>query len=90
MERTKDKLQGISDRIEKTGYMGSNEDAQFLSELMDEMGLRAATTDCQVSSEAQNSSQNQISNEHSLLHSYPVYLVNHLRRHRGPVSDVAS
>ena len=56
MERIKDRLGDKSDRIEKIGYIGSNEDPQSLYGLMDEIGLRTATTDCQVSSEAQASS----------------------------------
>lgn len=48
--RFKDKLRDVSDRIEDAGYMGSNEDAEIVSQLMDE--IRAVTVDCQVSSKA--------------------------------------
>jgi len=51
LERFKQKLQEVSDRIENAGYTGSNEDAEVVSQLMDE--IRAAIVDCQVSDKAQ-------------------------------------
>ena len=83
LEQIKDKLQGSSDRIESVGHMGSNEIANVVSELMD--SIRA-----QVSREGRTGSMTEITNERSLLYSYPAHLVNHLPRRRGPVSDAAN
>ena len=68
--------------------MGGDENAKVVSELMDD--IRAAIIDCQVSSEIQTRSDTQVTNEYSLLHLYPAYLVNHLHRRRGPVSDATN
>ena len=54
LERFKEKLQEVSDRIENAGYTGSDEDAEVVSQLMDE--IRAAIVDCQVSDKAQTRS----------------------------------
>ena len=83
LEQIKDKLQGLSDRIESVGHMESNEVAKVVSELMD--NIRA-----QVSSEGRTGSMTEITNEHSLLYSHPAHLVNHLPHRRGPVSDATN
>ena len=54
LERFKEKLQEVSDRIENAGYTGSDEDAEAMPQLMDE--IRAAIVDCQVSDKAQTKS----------------------------------
>ena len=54
LERFKQKLQEVSDRIENAGYTGSDGGAEVVSQLMDE--IRAAIADCQVSDEAQTRS----------------------------------
>ena len=51
LERIKDKLRDASDRVRNTGYMGGNEDAKVVSELMDE--IQGSVIDCQVSNRAQ-------------------------------------
>jgi len=48
--RFKEKLREVSNRIENAGYTGSEEDAEVVSQLMDE--IRAAIVDCQVSDKA--------------------------------------
>ena len=50
LERFKEKLQEVFDRIENAGYTGSDEDAEVVSQVMDE--IRAAIVDCPVSGEA--------------------------------------
>jgi len=54
LERFKEKLQEVSDRIDNAGYTGSDEDGEVVSRLMDE--VRAAIVDCQVSYKAQTGS----------------------------------
>lgn len=46
LNRIKDKLQMVLDRIQAAGYMGDDKDIQIASELMDDM--RGAVTDYQV------------------------------------------
>ena len=83
LEQIKEKLQGLSDRIESVEHMGSNEVAKVVSEPMDDIRV-------QVSSEVRARSTTEITNEHSLLHSYPTHLVNHLPQRRGRVSDATN
>jgi hypothetical protein len=61
----------ISGRIENASYMGSSEDVNVVSELMDE--IQAATVDCQVSSEARSLSGIRVTNEYSPLNPHPAY-----------------
>jgi len=68
--------------------MGSNEVANFVSGLMDD--IRAAIVDCQVSSEAQTGSAIEVTDEYSLPHLHPAYLVNCLPRRQEPVSDATN
>ena len=46
LNRIKDKLQMVLDRIQAAGYMGDDKDTQIVSELMDD--IRDAVTDYQV------------------------------------------
>jgi hypothetical protein len=64
--------------------MGSSEDVNVVSELLDE--VQAATVDCQVSSEARSLSGIRVTDDYSLLHPHPAYLVNLLPLRQGPVS----
>ena len=68
--------------------MGSNEVAKVVSEPMND--IRAAIVDYQVSSEAQTVSEVWITNEYSLPHLHPDYLVNCLPRRQEPVSDATN
>jgi len=54
LERFKEKLQDVSDRVENAGYTGSDQDAGVVSQLMDE--IRTAIVDCQVSDKAETRS----------------------------------
>jgi len=54
LERFKEKLQEVSDRVENAGYTGSDQDAGVVSQLMDE--IRTAIVDCQVSDKAETRS----------------------------------
>ena len=50
LERIKNKLRDMSDRIENPGYTESTEGAKVVSQFMEE--IRAAVADCQVSGKA--------------------------------------
>lgn len=49
LERIKDKLKEVSDRIENMGRVGNNEDVKAVAQLVDH--IRDAVTDCKVSGE---------------------------------------
>ena len=54
LERFGEKLQEVSDQIEDASHTGSGEDAEIVSQLMDE--IRIAIVDCRVSDKAQTRS----------------------------------
>ena len=73
-----DKLQDMADRVENMGSTGSGSE-KVLSELVDE--IRVIGRILRVSSNPRAGLVTQITNQPSLLHLRPPWLVNYLRRH---------
>ena len=88
LERIKDKLQDLPDRLENVGRIGKKGNIEDVSDLID--GIRTTVIDCQVSSRAQTRSAIQPADEPSPLHFHPAYPANYLHQHQEPSLDAKS